>query len=125
MLNSICSESMSTARISLYSIVDHSEREALRLSYRLKNLKEKDARHTNHLASGYLHESLTHTLCIATDEGPGLLGRNILHSLHVHSCASMLNNICSEIGTTSIGISWQSRIIITVLQYNIIHSRVL
>ena len=34
---------------------------------------------------------LTHTLRIATDEGP-----NVLHSLRVHSCASMLNNICSE-----------------------------
>ena len=33
----------------LYSIVDHSEREVVRLSYRLKNLKEKNARHTNHL----------------------------------------------------------------------------
>ena len=35
-----------------------------------------------------------HTLCIATEEG--LRGRNVLHSLRVHSCASMLNNICSE-----------------------------
>ena len=35
--------------------------------------------------------TLSHTLCIATDEG--LHGRNILHSLRVHSCASMLNNI--------------------------------
>ena len=26
----------------------------------------------------------------------GLRGRNVLHSLRVHSCASMLNNICSE-----------------------------
>ena len=34
-------------------------------------------------------------LCIATDEG--LRGGNILHSLRVHSCASMLNNICSEV----------------------------
>ena len=36
----------------------------------------------------------TRTLCIATDED--LRGRNVLHSLRVHSCASMLNNICSE-----------------------------
>ena len=41
------------------------------------------------LASGYLREyihigqSLTCTLCIATDEG--LRGRNVLHSLRVHS----------------------------------------
>ena len=34
------------------------------------------------------------TLCIATDEG--LRGRNVLHSLCVHGCASMHNNICSE-----------------------------
>ena len=39
-------------------------------------------------------QCLTHTLCIATDED--LRGRNVLHSLRVHSCASMLYNICSE-----------------------------
>ena len=39
-------------------------------------------------------QCLTRTLCIATEEG--LCGRNVLHSLRVHSCASMLNNICSE-----------------------------
>ena len=42
------------------------------------------------------HRRLTRTLCIATEEG--LRGRNVLHSLRVHSCASMLNNICSEYG---------------------------
>ena len=31
---------------------------------------------------------------VTTDEG--LRGRNVMHSLRVHSCASMLNNICSE-----------------------------
>ena len=36
---------------------------------------------------------------IATDEG--LHGHNILHSLRVHSCASMLNNICSESMSTA------------------------
>ena len=33
-------------------------------------------------------------LCIATDEG--LRGQKVLHSLHMLSCVSMLNNICSE-----------------------------
>ena len=34
------------------------------------------------------------TLCIATDEG--LQGSNVLHSVHVHNCALMLQSICSE-----------------------------
>ena len=37
---------------------------------------------------------LTHTLCIVTEEG--LRGRNVLHSLCVHSCALMLNKISSK-----------------------------
>ena len=40
-----------------------------------------------------MEQRLTRTLSIATDEG--LRGQNALHSLRVHSCASMLNNICS------------------------------
>ena len=43
-------------------------------------------------------QGLSHTLCIATDEG--LCGRNVLHSLRVHSYASMLN-ICSESMSTA------------------------
>ena len=34
----------------------------------------------------------THRECKLTDEG----GRIVLHSLRVHSCTSMLNNICSR-----------------------------
>ena len=41
----------------------------------------------------YISRTMSH-LCIATEEG--LCGRNVLHSLRVHSCALMLNNICSE-----------------------------
>ena len=37
---------------------------------------------------------LTPTWRISTDEG--LRGQNVLHSTHVHSCALMVNNLCSE-----------------------------
>ena len=40
------------------------------------------------------HSCYAHRFSNTTDEG--LRGRNVLHSLCVHSCASMLNNICSE-----------------------------
>ena len=39
-------------------------------------------------------QCLIHTLCVASEEG--LRGRNVLHSLCMHNCALMLNNICSE-----------------------------
>ena len=41
------------------------------------------------LASGYLRVHVSHALC-ALQLTEGLLGRNVLHSLHVHSCSSML-----------------------------------
>ena len=44
--------------------------------------------------SEQIGQRLTRTLCIATDEV--LHGRTALHSLRVHSCAAMHNNICYE-----------------------------
>ena len=41
----------------------------------------------------FQNKRLTHTLCIATDEG--FCGRNVLHSVRVHSCASIARSQAS------------------------------
>ena len=61
---------------------------------RYKQITGRSFARPSSVAMHKVRERLTRTSCIATEEG--LCGRNVLHSLRVHSCASMLNNICSE-----------------------------